>query len=157
GAVKRDPLLERVVHVLDDRNVREREKGIGIRAQHWMDDAALDQIPQVILAQRAVAEREIAHRVVLPLQRFGRWYAGEQTELLFAHNRNLQLFGPFQLLALVVLGGRPETFGADDDHRRLRVDFVRGRAAKPRHQRARVLAAKRTQFSGENDELTGEW
>ena len=51
---------------------------------------------------------------------------------------------------------RTESFRADDQHRRLRVDIVGGRAAETEDERARILASERAEFSGKYDELSQE-
>ncbi len=143
---ERRALLELVVRLLDDREIGEREERVGVGAEHGPDDAALHEIAQMILAQRAVAREQIAHRVVLPLQRLGRRHADQPAELVLGEDPDLrtrlrvQLLGPFQLVALLpacAVGRRPESFGADHEHRRLRVDVVGRRAAEAR-RRARA-------------------
>jgi hypothetical protein len=52
------------------------------------------------------------------------------------------------------LGVGPKPFGADNQHRRLRVDIVGRHSAEARDELARVLAPERTELSGKNDELT---
>ena len=58
---------------------------------------------------------------------------------------------------IVCVGRWTETFGADDQHRRLRVDVVGRGAAEAHHQRVRIFASERAELSGENDELSREW
>ncbi len=165
-AAEREPLTEAVVRLLDHRQIRKRKKCIGVRAQHRPQDAAFHEVAQVILAQRPIAREDVAHRVVLPLERVGRGDAGETAEVFLRQNPNrrraaarlrVQLFGPFELVRFLALGRRTESFGADHQHRRLRVDVVGRRAAEPRHERARLFAAERAEFSCEDDELTFEW
>src|SRR5262249_17477821 len=112
-----------------------------------------------ILAQGAVAREQIAHRMVLTLDRVRRRDAGDATERVFGQDLDLvallrvQFLGPPQLVALR-LARKP--FLADDEHRRLRADFFGRRSAETGDERARILAAERTELSSENDEVTRE-
>ena len=123
----------------------------------------------MVVAQRAVARQQVARRVVLALQRLGRRHAGQPAELVFAQNLDLRAVLRVQLLGLLqlhaagfvagvasVAGGKPEPLRSDDQHRRLRVDVVGGRAAEARDERARVLAAERAQLAGKHDDLSCE-
>ncbi len=107
----------------------------------------------MVRAQRPVTRQQIARRLVLLLQRLRRLDAGEPAEIILGEDLDPELFGFLQLLAAI---DRSEALGADDDHRRLRVDVVGGGAAKPRDQRRRVFAAEGIQFSGEHDKLSRE-
>src|SRR5437867_8651754 len=132
----------------------------------------------MIFAKRAVAGEEIAHRVVLALQRLRRRDAGDPAEFLFADDPDLagllsvEYFRSFELVRRAAgcravgfgrIGGvgrlrrRTEAFGADDEHRRLRVDVVGCGAAQTRHQGACVSAAEGAEFSREDNELSREW
>jgi hypothetical protein len=132
------------------------------RSGNATQQAALHQIAQVILAERAVARDEIAHAVILALQRVGCRHAGQPAEGVLAEDLNrvspfaVQLLGAAQLVALLARVVARESLRADHQHRRLRADLVGGGAAETRHQRRRVLAAKRAEFSGKNDELSRE-
>ncbi len=122
----------------------------------------------MVLAKRLVARQEIAHGVILPLQRAGRRHAGEPAEPVFVEDLDLrlalrvELLGALELVALVakgraeaglwlIRGGvrdqaggawrRAESLRADDKHRRSGVDIVGGGAAEARHERARVSSA----------------
>ena len=129
-------------------------------SQHRLDDAALHQISQVILAQQTVAREQIAHRRILPLHRVGRRHTGQPAELLFRQDFDrlrklfVQFFGAAQLVAL--LGRRPEAFGSNHEHRRFGVHLVRCRAAEADDQLTRLPTCERTELSREDDELTGE-
>jgi hypothetical protein len=127
-------------------------------------DAAFHQISQVVLAQRPIADQQIAHRVVLPFQGVHALHACQPAEVLFGENADggfgrglrVQFLGAFELVALL-FGRRTESFTANHEHRRPRVDIVGGGAAKTSHERARFLASERAEFSSENDELSREW
>jgi hypothetical protein len=129
----------------------------------------------MVLAQQSVSREHVAERVILPLERVGSRHAGETAELLLGQNANrmsarlrVQLLRPFQLVRrvsngaarsavgqfVVCIGCRTETFGADNQHRRLRVDIVGRHAAEARDELARILAPERTELSCKNDELT---
>ena len=144
--------------------------------RHRPDHAALHEIPQVILAQRAVARPAVAHRVILTLQRLGtsaRRRAGRtpssvRISICDARVRRSVLRRASVSGSSRVTRRRPwtprlptrfaglESFGANHQHRRLRVDVVGCGAAETRHERARVLAAERAEFSGEDNELSRE-
>ena len=69
----------------------------------------------------------------------------------------VELLGAPELVALVARArAGPNPSAPTTSMVVLRVDVVGGRAAEPRDERTRVLAAERAQFSGEDDELTGE-
>jgi hypothetical protein len=163
-AAERQPLVETVVGLLDDRQIGKREERIGIGPMHRTQDAAFHQISQVILAKRPIADEQIAHRVVLPFQgvrRSARLPAGrtplrENADGALRRGLRVQFLGAFELVALL-FGRRTESFTANDEHRRPRVDVVGGGAAEPSHERARFLASERAEFSSENDELSREW
>ena len=113
----------------------------------------------MVRAQRPVPSEQVARRLVLLLQRLGRLHARELAELVFAQDPNLpgllgvELFGLPEFLAAI---DRAEPRVADDKHRRLRVEVFGSRAAELRHERERVLAAERTQFSSEDDKVSPE-
>jgi len=115
----------------------------------------------VIGPQGPVPREEIARRLILLLQRVGRLHAGEPAEVVLGQNPDpfrfarlgVELLGFPELLAPV---DRSEPLGADDEHRRLRVDVVGSGAAELRDERERVLAAERAQFSGEDDKVSCE-
>jgi hypothetical protein len=99
--------------------------------------------------------------MVLPPQGFGCRHVDELAELVFRQNRDdrgllcNQLFGTHQLLAFFAVGSA-EAFGAHDKDRGLRRHVVSGFAAVLADERARVAAAERTEFSGEDDDVSGE-
>ena len=132
----------------------------------------------MIFAKRAVAGEEIAHRVILALQRLRRRDASDPAEFFFGDDPDLagllgvQHFRTFEFVRRAAacravrcghirgvgrLRRRTEAFGADDEHRRLRVDVVGCGAAQTRHQGACVSAAERAEFSRKDDELSREW
>ena len=134
--------------------------------QDGPDDAALDEIAHVVVAQRPVPRQQIACRVILAPDGIRRRHAGEPAELVFAQNLDrrgrllrVELLGPDELLAAtaryVARSGKP--FGTHHEHRRLRVDVFVRRAAEARDECVRVLAAERTQLAGENDNLSFKW
>ena len=61
----------------------------GIRAQDGPDEAALHEVPQMVLAQLTVTRQKIPHRVVLSLERVGRRHANQPAELFLADDLNL--------------------------------------------------------------------
>ena len=117
----------------------------------------------MVLSQRAVARQQIAHRVVLPLQGLARRHAGGSRQNASSVRMSIcaapcAISSSARLSLLLLSRSAPyaESFRPDDHHGRLRVDFLGGDAAEARDQRARILAAEQTQFSGEDDELSGE-
>ncbi|MFN7981835.1 MAG: hypothetical protein U0Q11_08250 [Vicinamibacterales bacterium] len=56
------------MHLLDRRQILEREVGVGWRAKRRLDDPVLDQIAQMIVAKRRVARQQIARAIQLPGQ-----------------------------------------------------------------------------------------
>jgi hypothetical protein len=127
----------------------------------------------MILAEGAIAYEEIAHRMILLLERFGRGHAGERAEITLRYDSDLirlqriEFFGTPKFVASRVdvpsAGGAASTraapakaFGTDDQHRRARVHFVSGGAAQGDNERVRRATAKRAEFSGENDNFSRE-
>ena len=159
-----DALLQAVVRLLDDRKIRKREKCIGVGSHYRAENAAFHQVTNMILAQRPVACEQITQRVILTLQRFGRGHSGQRAELGLADDFDLRLCGvefvcAFQLVALDVgstARWRRETFGANHQHRCLRVDVVGGCAAEADDEFARFFPSERAEFASENDELSRE-
>ena len=152
---KRAALCERVVRVFDESDIGKREKRVGIRAKDWPQEPALHEIPQMIFTKLPIPCEKVAHGVVLPLQRLRRRHLGNPAELLFRYDPDLQILGTFQLVAFFVRR-RNESFRAHDDQCRLCIDLVAGGAAEAGHERARVAAAERAEFAGEDDELSRE-
>jgi hypothetical protein len=144
--------------MLDGRQIRERKIRVGVRAEHGSEDAALDEIPQVIFAEQAIARQKIPLGVELTLQRVRCRNTGKPaeivlTEYLDAVSRlGVQVFRAFELVALLdascaILAGRglcrsTEPFGAHDQHGRLRSHIVSGGAPETDDERAGVFAAE---------------
>jgi hypothetical protein len=70
-ASERCALLELVVGLLDDPEIGEREKRVGVGPKHRPDQPALHQVADVVVAEGAIARQQVARRMVLPLKRFG--------------------------------------------------------------------------------------
>ena len=97
--------------------------------------------------------QQIALRVVLLLQFFGRLNAGHAAEVALADDAQAEIFCFAQLLTLV-RALRP--FRADHDERRLAVTSSAAEPPRLNHERLRFLAAERRKFAGEDDNLIGE-
>ena len=132
----------------------------------------------MILAKEPIARQQIAHRVVLPPQRLHGRHADQPAELFLGNDPDwrsfgAQLFGALELVALrrlgpasvrhgwrdsgrIGVGRRTKPFGANDEHRRLRIHIVGGLAAEASDERASVPPAERAEFASEDDELTGK-
>ena len=116
----------------------------------------------MILAKRSIPREQIADGVILPPQRLGGGHVDQAAELIFSEDRDErdvlrdQFFSAHQLLALVAIGRPAEPLGSDDEHRRLRRHVVGGLAAVLDDDRARIATAERTEFSGEDDDVSGE-
>src|SRR5262249_55268696 len=166
NAAERNALSKRLVGLLDDAEIGEREEGVGVGAHHRADQSALDQIAEMVLAQGAVAREQVADRVILPLQRVGRRHAGKLAEFVLGEDADwigrgalrVQFLGALELVGFVarIVGRWAEAFGADHQNRRLGADFLRGGAAETLDERSRILAAERAELSSEDDNLSGE-
>ena len=98
---------ELVVGLLDDRQIAEREERVGVGAHDRLDDAALHQIAQVILAKQPVARQQIARRVILLPQRLHGRHAGQPAELLLGDDRGCgapSAFSSSARLSLLLFG-----------------------------------------------------
>ena len=106
-AAKRDAAIELIVRVLDHGQVGKRKERVGVVAEYRPNDAALDEVPQVILAQQAVPRKQIALSVKLALQRFRRGDADDPAEIGLAQNLDvitgltIQVFRTFELVTLL--------------------------------------------------------
>ena len=107
----------------------------------------------MILAEGAIAYEEVAHRMILLLERFGRGHAGERAEITLRYDSDLIRLQRIEFCARAAPG---KAFGTDDQHRRARVHFVSGGSAQGDNERLRSATAKRAEFSGENDNLSRE-
>src|SRR5262249_29905806 len=158
---KRRPLLERGIGLLDDRQIRESEKDIGVGPMHGMNEPALHEVPQLVFSKRAIPNGQISQRVVLLLEHAGGGHTDERAKLFFAHDSNLllllgvQLLGAFELVALLRRriarwgSSRAGSLGTNHEHRRLRVDLFRGGSTETGDERPRILPPERAQLSGE--------
>ena len=158
---ERQTLFEPFVDLFDRRQIGEPEEDVGVRAQHRPDDAALQHVAQMVFAHRGIPCKQIAHCVILLPQGLRRGDTGEPAERTLGQNLNLipsqrvQFFGTFEFVALRV-GARSESLIADDQHRRAGVHVVGARATEARDERTGVLTSERTQFSGEDHDLSGK-
>ena len=92
--------------LLDRGEIGKREERVGIRAQDGPDEAALHEVPQMVLAQLAVTRQKIPHRVVLSLERVGRRHANQPAEFFLADDLNPRSFLRVQILrALQIVAG----------------------------------------------------
>src|SRR5438034_5714667 len=97
----------------------------------------------MIFAERSISHEQIAHGVVLALQRVGRRNAPSATEVCLRNNADarsirIQLLCPPQLVAFLARvtarvfddGGWPKSLRTNDEHRRAGVHVVGRRAAE---------------------------
>ncbi len=110
-------------HLADQQQIRKRVVRFGVGAQDRTNQSPLLQVAKMVFAEPRIHAEQIALRVVLLLEIFGRLDAGHPAEIVLADDPHAEVFRFAQLLTFF---GARAPFRADDDHRRFRGHLVGG-------------------------------